>query len=325
MVKLVSVLMAAIMMLASGGEGNTAVDVEITGNEDALYTIGIAQYVEHEALDAATQGFKDVLTEKLGDDVRFECANASGDYAQCSEIANYFVSKDVDLIMANSSAMLQVAQAATTEIPILGTSASDYGLVLDIELKDGATGINVSGTSDIPPLDKQGDMIMELFPEAKNVGLIYCCSEATSVYQAETVKAYLKGKGLKCTMYPFSDSNDIAVVTETACQASDVIYIPMDNTAAGSTGVIDGICREAAVPVVAGDEGIARYCGVAALSISYYELGRITGEMAYKVLVEGAGISTMPIEYHEGAQKKYNPEICRELGIKVPEDYVAIE
>ncbi len=325
MVKIVSVFMAAMMMLTAGGGGNAAVDLEITGKEDALYTIGIGQCVKHEALDAATQGFKDVLTEKLGDDVRFEYANASGDYAQCSKIADYFVLKDVDLIMANASPMLQTAQAATTEIPILGTSASDYGLVLDIELKDGATGINVSGTSDIPPLDKQGDMIMELFPEAKNVGLVYCSYEVTSVYQAETVKAYLEGKGLKCTMYPFSDSNDIAVVTETACQMSDVIYIPMDNTAASCTGVIDGICRKAAVPVVAGEEGIARGCGAATLTISYYELGRITGEMAYKVLAEGADISTMPIEYHEGAQKKYNPEICRELGIKVPEDYAAIE
>ncbi len=126
-------------------------------------------------------------------------------------------------------------------------------------------------------------------------------------------------------MYPFSDSNDIAVVTETACQTSDVIYIPMDNTAASCTGVIDGICRKAAVPVVAGEESIAMGCGAATLTISYYELGRITGEMAYRVLVEGADISTMPIEYHEGAQKKYNPEICKELGIKVPEGYAAIE
>ncbi len=330
MKKIMSLLLAATTMFAFAacGEKEPTDPTGATGaseNTDATYTIGIAQYVEHEALDAATQGFQDVLKDKLGDKVTFDFANASGDSAQCSTIINGFVSKNVDLILANATPMLQTAQAATTEIPILGTSVTEYGIALGTELKDGATGVNISGTSDLAPLNQQGDMLMELFPEAKNVGLIYCSGEANSVYQVETVKAYLESKGLTCTPYPFSDSNDIATVTTTACQTSDVIYVPTDNTAASSTGVIDGICRPAKVPVVAGEEGIVRGCGVATLSISYYELGRITGEMAYRVLVEGEDISTMPIEYFEDVQKKYNAEICEELGIKVPEDYIAIE
>lgn len=293
--------------------------------DDGVYTIGICQLSQHDALDAATKGFKDVLTEKLGDKVKFDEQNASGDSNACATIVNSFVSSNVDLIMANATPALQSAAAATTEIPILATSITEYGVALEIADFNGVVGGNISGTSDLAPLDKQADMILELFPETKTVGLLYCSAEPNSAYQVKVVKEYLEDKNITCNDYPFSDLNDIAAVTTTAAGACDVIYVPTDNTAASAKGIIDGICRPAKVPVIAGEEGICAGCGVATLSISYYELGRKTGEMAYQILAEGADISTMEIQYDENYVSKYNKEIADELSVTIPDTYKAIE
>ena len=251
--------------------------------------------------------------------------NASNDIPMCSTIVNQFISADVDLIMCNATPALQAAAAATTTIPILGTSVTEYGVALGISNFDGTVGGNISGTSDLAPLDQQAAMIQELFPDAKTVGLIYCSAEANSQYQVDVVKAELEKLGYTATLYSFSDSNDLAAVTESAVAASDVIYVPTDNTVAANTGIIDNICRPAKVPVVAGEEGIVKGCGVATLSISYYDIGYKTGEMAAQVLTGEADISTMPIEYAPQFTKKYNAEICADLGVTIPSDYVVIE
>jgi putative ABC transport system substrate-binding protein len=324
--KLMALLLAVCMIFVLTACGTDSEPVESTGAATgATYTVGICQLVQHDALDAATQGFKDALTEQLGDAVTFDEQNASGDSNACNTIVNGFVSKKVDLIMANATAALQAAASATDTIPILGTSITEYGVALDLDNFDGTVGGNISGTSDLAPLDQQAEMLTELFPDAKNVGLLYCSAEPNSLYQVKVVKECLEAKGITCTEYPFSDSNDIAAVTTSACAASDVIYIPTDNTAASSTGIIDGICRPAGVPVIAGEEGICSGCGVATLSISYYEIGRKTGLMAAEILANGGDISTMPIQYDDNYQKKYNKAIADELGIAIPEDYVAIE
>ena len=289
------------------------------------YVVGICQLTPHEALDAATDGFIDALKQELGEEnVEIIEKLGGGDTATCSPIVMDFVSKDVDLIMANATPALQAAVAATTEIPILGTSVTEYGVGLDIKNFNGTVGGNVSGTSDLAPLDQQAAMIKEWFPNAKNVGLLYCSAEANSKYQVDTVKALLEKEGITCTMYPVADTNELQSVTQTAAQKSDVIYIPTDNTIASATGTVDGICRPAKVPVVAGEEGLCRGCGVATLSISYYDLGVTTGKMAAKILKGEADISTMPIAYAENFTKKYNAEICKELGITPPAGYVAI-
>ena len=290
------------------------------------YTIGICQLVQHEALDAATQGFKDEIVEELGEEnVTFVEQNASGESAQCSVICTGFVSNKVDLILANATPALQAATASTGDIPVLGTSITEYGVALSIDDFNGTVGGNVSGTSDLAPLDKQADMVVELFPEAKNVGILYCSAEANSVYQADTVKAALEEKGLKVTVYTFADSNDVSSVTQKACDENDVLYIPTDNTAASCTEAINNVALPAKTPIVAGEEGIVKGCGVATLSINYYDLGRTTGKMAVKILTGQSDISTMPVEYFENPVKKYNPEICTELGVEIPEDYIAIE
>ena len=288
------------------------------------YTVGICQLVQHEALDAATQGFQDALTEQLGDAVTFDMQNAQNDTATCATICNGFVSAGVDLILANATASLQAAQAATADIPILGTSITEYGVALGLTDFSGTVGGNISGTSDLAPLDEQAAMILEWMPEAKTAGLLYCSAEANSQYQVDTIQTYLEDAGLTVTQYPFSDSNDLSSVCQQAASANELLYVPTDNTVAANTGIVDGICRPMGIPVFAGEEGICSGCGVATLSISYYDLGYTTGEMAVQILTGEADISTMPIQY-TSATKKYNKTICDELGLTVPEGYEAIE
>ena len=302
----------------------TSAASESTDAAATSYTIGICQLMQHDALDAATQGFKDAVTEALGDSVTFDEQNAQGDSNTCSTIINSFVSNDVDLILANATAALQAAQAGTNTIPVLGTSVTEYGVALGIDDFSGTVGGNISGTSDLAPLDQQAQMVKDLFPDAKTVGLLYCSAEANSKYQVDTVRGYLEDMGYTCEDYAFSDSNDLATVCTSAAGASDVIYIPTDNTAANNTEIINNICQPAGVPVVAGEEGICKGCGVATLSISYYDLGVATGKMAVKILTGESDISTMPIEYAPEFTKEYNPTICEALGITVPDDYVAI-
>ncbi len=318
--KILAVIVSAVLVLSIAACGSN----EETTTEQS-YTIGVCQLVQHEALDAATEGFMDALEEKLGENVEFDVQNAQGDSATCSTIVNAFVSAEVDLIMANATPALQAAYAGTGSIPILGTSVTDYATALDIDDWSGATGMNVSGTSDLAPLKDQAEMLQELFPEAVNVGVLYCSAEANSQYQVDVITAELEALGYTVTPYSFVDSNDVATVTTNAASNSDVIYIPTDNTAASNTEVINNICLPAGVPIVAGEEGIAKGCGVAALSISYYDLGYKTGEMAYEILVNGVDVSTMQVEYAPTVTKKYNATNCDALGIEVPEDYVAIE
>ena len=296
----------------------------VGAEESQTYNVGICQLVQHVALDAATEGFKDALTDKLGDAVTFDEQNAQGDSNTCSTIINSFVSNDVDLILANATPALQAAAAGTDTIPILGTAVTEYGVALGLDDFDGTVGGNISGTSDLAPLDQQAAMLQELFPDAKNVGLLYCSAEANSQYQVDTVKAALEDLGYTCEYYAFSDSNDLSSVVTTAASESDVIYVPTDNTVASNTEIINNICLPAQIPVIAGEEGICSGCGVATLSISYYDLGYATGEMAARILADGEDISTMPIEYAPKFTKEYNAEICEELGVTVPDDYVAI-
>ena len=299
-------------------------EADTAAADGKTFTVGICQLVQHEALDAATQGFKDALTEEFGDSVTFDEQNAQGDSNTCSTIINSFVSDNVDLILANATPALQAAQAGTNEIPILGTSVTEYGVALGIDGFDGTVGGNISGTSDLAPLDEQAAMLHELFPDAKNVGLLYCSAEPNSQYQVDTVKAALEELGYSCEYYAFSDSNDLSTIATKAASESDVLYVPTDNTAASNTEIINNICQPAGIPVITGEEGICSGCGVATLSISYYDLGVATGKMAVKILNGESDISEMPIEYAPQFTKKYNPTICEALGIEVPSDYVAI-
>lgn len=342
--KWMALLLVGAMLLALGACGasdDTAGDTsDTTQPEDAgataepgesspeqqVYTVGICEYMQHPALDQATAGFEAALVEKLGEDgVEFVKQNAAGDAPTCATICNQLVSDGVDLILANATASLQAAAAATNEIPILGTSITDYATALDIDDWTGVTGTNISGTSDLAPLDQQADMLHELFPEAQNVGLLYCSGEPNSAYQANIIRGYLEAYGYTVSDYTFADSNDVAAVTGNACSDSDVLYIPTDNTAASCTEAIQNVALPAGVPIIAGEEGICSGCGVATLSISYYDIGYEAGLMAYEILVNGADVGAMEVQTATEVTPKYNAANCEAFDLQVPDNYVAIE
>jgi len=322
MKKLLALTMAVLMMIslvACGSAGDSG------AADDGKYNIAVCQLVQHVALDAATEGFVDTVNAALGEEnINWDIQNAAGDANTCNTIVNSFVSANVDLILANATPALQAASVATGTIPVLGTSVTEYGVALGIENFDSLVGTNVSGTSDLAPLDQQAAMIIEWCPDAKTVGLLYCSAEANSQYQVDQVEKLLEAQGLDCTQYPFTDSNDIQAVCQMAADNSDVIYVPTDNTVASNTGIIDGICH-GKVPVFAGEEGICGGCGVATLSISYYDLGVATGKMAIQILKGEANVSEMEIGYAETVTPKYNAVNCEALGLTPPsDDYVAI-
>lgn len=310
-----------------GGTAGTATSTDTASKTSDQYTVGILQLVQHPALDAATKGFKEVLTEEFGDNVTFDEQNAAGDTATANTIAASLVGENCDLILANATASLQAVSSATSDIPVLGTAVTDYGAALSIsDYQSGkAIGTNVSGTSDGISYEAQVDLFNELLPDAKNIGILYCSAEPNSVVQAEEMNKQLTKAGYTVKEFAFSDSNDIASVTQTACQDSDAIYIPTDNTAASCTEAINNVAEPAGVPIIAGEEGIASGCGIATLSISYYQLGRQTGEMAVKILKGEAKVSEMPVESQTELTKEYVKSRCDKLGVKVPDTYTAIE
>lgn len=315
MKKLLTILLATICLFALCACGSNSDSTQ----EDETIKVGVVQTTQHPALDAATQGFVDALKENGITNV--DVQNASGESANCSTIVGNFVADGVDLIMANATPALQAASAATDTIPVLGTSITVYDVVLG-----GSVPKNVSGTTDLAPLDEQAKMITELFPEAKKVGILFCSAEANSQYQVDKISEFLKEDGIETVNYVFNDSNDITAVTEKAVSDKvDVIYVPTDNTAAANTEAIANVVLPAGIPVFAGEEGVCTGCGVATLTISYYDIGFKTGEMAADILLNGADISTMEVESAPQFVKKFNKTNAEKLGITIPEDYVAIE
>ena len=319
--RIVSLLTAAVLAVASltgcSGSGDGA---------SKVYNIGVCQLVEHPALDAATNGFKDALIAKLGEDkVKFDVQNAQGEQATSATICNGFVADNVDLILANATIPLQTAAAATSSIPILGTSVTDYASALQMSDWKGTTGRNISGTSDLAPIDQQEKMLKELFPSVQKVGLLYCTAESNSAYQIDLFTKALDADGIAYVKYGIADSNEIQSVVTNAVSECDVLYIPTDNTLANATETIYNIVVPAKIPVIAGEEGICKGCGVATLSISYYDLGYTTGEMAYEILANGKDIKALEVKYAPNTTKKYNKSICEALGITIPSDYTAIE
>ena len=308
MKKLVCILLAALMCLSA------VMFTSCTPADDGQYVVGICQLLPHSALDAATKGFMDALVAELGEEnVTFLNENAGNDIPVCTTIVNNFANKSVDLILANATPALTAAVNGTDKIPVLGTSITEYGTALGIEYFDGLVGGNVSGTSDLAPLDQQAEMIVDLFPEAKTVAMLYCMGEPNSKYQVKEVKKFLEAKGITVIEKSFADSNDVATVAAAAAAEADVIYIPTDNTAASCAETIGSVIGN--TPVIAGEEGICKGCGVATLTIDYYDLGVATGKMAAKILKGEVKISEMPIEYAAAFTKKYNKDICDQLGI----------
>ena len=243
---------------SQGGDTQEPAGDNNTAGDDAKYTVGICQLVQHPALDAATQGFEDALKEKYGDNVTIDYQNAQGDSATCSTIVTGFVNNDYDLILANATPALQAAVAATTDIPILGTSVTDYGAALNLTDFTGTTGMNVSGTSDLAPLDQQEKMIVELVPDVKKVAILYCSAEANSKFQATEIEKYLDEDGIAYQEYTFADSNDLQSVVNSAVSDCDAMYIPTDNTAASNMTIVSNVTEPAGIPIICGEENMCK-------------------------------------------------------------------
>ena len=242
-------------------------------NEPTVYTVGIIELMEHPALSAATQGFKDALTKEFGDNVKFEVGNAQGDSTACTTIAETLVSKNVNLILGNATPSLLAAYNKTETIPILGTSVTDYGVALELDNFSGTVGGNVSGTSDFVDPAGYADMIEELFPEATKIAMLYCSAEPNSQFQADKLREILLARDFAAENikeFKFADANDIPAVSQAAADFADVIYVPTDNTAASNASLIKANIGN--TPVVAGEEGICTGCGIVTLAIDYYIL-----------------------------------------------------
>ena len=329
---LLSTLMATAMVLGLVGCGNASSTQTASGSTSSteagtdgkVYHIGVCQLVEHEALDAATQGFQDALKDKLGENnVVFDVQNAQGEETNCATICTGFVSDNVDLILANATASLQAASAATNSIPIVGTSITDYATALNADDWNGTSGTNITGTSDLAPLDQQEAMIKELVPDVTQVGIVYCSAEANSVFQANQIEAALEKDGIAYKEYSAADSNEIQSVVTKAVSECDCLYVPTDNTMAANVDIIKNVTVPAGIPVIAGEEGICQGA-LATLSISYYDIGQAAGEMAYEILVNGKDPGTMEIEYASATTKEYNADVADALGISIPDDYVKL-
>ncbi len=319
MKKLLALILAVTMVMGMA----TAASAD---GADKVYTIGICQLVQHAALDAATEGFMAALTDKLGDNIKFDLQNAQGESTTCSTIVTGFVANEVDLIMANATPALLAAVSATDTIPILGTSVTDYATALAMDDMDATvgTGINVSGTSDGVPAQLYADTVMELVPDAKQVSVLYCSAEPNSEIQADQFIECMDAVGVKTVVYTFNDSNDIQAVITSAIEDADAVYIPTDNTAASNMTIVSNICAPAGIPVICGEEGMCGAGGLATVSISYYDIGYVCGEMAYDILVNGADVSAMPIGYAASPEKKFNPDFADAIGFTMPEGYAAI-
>ena len=320
---LIALALSAALTLSFVGCGSSQ-GTSSSGNTSdqaaGTFTVGICQLTQHPSLDAATKGFMDAIEEEMPGQVKFDLQNASNDIPTCGVICSGFAASGVDLILANATPSLQAAASATTEIPILGTAVTEYGVALDLENFDGVVGGNISGTCDLAPLDQQAAMIPELLPDAKTVGILYSSGEANSVYQAKVVQEELEKAGLTVNVYTFADSNDVVGVTATASDENDALYIPTDNTAASCAETIHNAVGQNNVPIITGDADTCQGCGVASFCIDYYELGRTTGKMAVRVL-KGEDISQMPVEYYANPVKMVNQPMADALNVAIPDDY----
>ena len=289
--------------------------------DEKVFQIGIVQLAEHPALDEATRGFKEFLTEKLGDKVQFNVQNAQGEQTNCTTIVNQFVSSKVDLIMANATNAVKAAREATSDIPVVGISVTDYvssGLVASNE----APGANVTGASDMNPVTVQVDLMKTLCPEVKTVGIVINSGEENSAIQAEEAKTAFEAEGFTVKIYSVADTNEIQTVVTAACNEVDAFYEPTDNLIASNVPTMSNITTAAGKPVICGEGGMCESGFLATYAISYYELGRAAGEQAFNILVNGADPATTPIFFFDVSQLTLvvNEQNAAELGITIPEE-----
>ncbi|MBQ6613924.1 MAG: ABC transporter substrate-binding protein [Clostridia bacterium] len=315
MKKLTAILLALTLVFAFVACGDTTP----ADDTNKVYNIGIVQLVQHDALDQATLGFKDALVDKLGDNVKFDTQNASGDAATCTTIVDKFVNANVDLIMANATPAVIAAKEATDTIPVVGTSVTDYassGLVNSNE----APGGNITGASDMNAVANQLELVKAFAPDAKVIGIVYCSGEENSKIQADEAKGVFEGEGYTVNLYTAADVTDLQTVVDKAVSECDVLYEPTDNLIAANMEIVKNAAAPAGVPVICGEESMCKAGGLASYSLSYYDLGFEAGLMAYEILVNGANPAEMPIKIFGASELTLivNEEVMTEMNITLP-------
>ena len=306
----------------SQSPSQTAAASESAEAEEKNYKIGIIQYVEHPALDAAREGFVQALADNGfvdGQNITLDVQNAQADQSNLKTISQRFVNNKEDLILAIATPAAQSLASETTEIPVLGTAITDYVAAKLVDSNE-APGGNISGTTDMNPVKEQIDLLQKLVPGVKNVGLLYTSSEDNSVLQAGLVKEVCKALGLNVIEATVTSSNDVQQVTQSLVGKVDALYIPTDNVIASSMPIVSEITIEAKIPTICGEENMVLGGGLATIGIDYSKLGYQTGEMAVKILNGEAKISDMPIE----SQKEYaftiNGDFAEAIGLEIPAD-----
>lgn len=305
----------------SAASSNTQADASSAAAEDVL-KIGVVQLVEHNALDSAYEGFMDGLTEagyEDGKNISIDYQNAQGEQANCNTIVSKFVSDQVDLILAIATPAAQAAANATSDIPILITAVTDPA---DAKLvaSNEAPGGNVTGTSDLNPIKEQMDLIKQLVPDVKKVGMLYCSSEANSEFQVNLAKEQLATMGIESQDFTVSSTNEIQQVTESMVGKVDAVYVPTDNMIASGMVTVSGVAVDAKLPVIVAEPWVVKTGGLGTYGLSYYNLGKQTAAMADKVLSGDAQPADMPIEYLDQADLMLNQDIIDAIGITVPQE-----
>ena len=317
---LLTLAMAVSMVACSSAPASESTEGESEGTE--VLKIGILQQLEHGSLDDARLGFVQALADNgyvEGENLEIDYQNAQGDQSNLSTMSERFVNNNVDMVLAVATGAAQSIASKTTEIPVLFTAVTDpvdAGLVDSNEVPGG----NITGTNDMSPIEAQIDLIKEIYPETETIGIVYCSSEDNSILQASQVKAYIESIGLKWVEGTVTNSNDVQQVTQSIVTKCDAIYIPTDNAYASAMAVVAGVVEESKTPVVAGAIDMVADGGLMTLGLNYYNLGYQTGEMAIRIL-EGADISTMPVESLVKYDYYFNADMVAALGLEVPAEY----
>ena len=311
---------------SSSSASSSAGTSDSTAGSTENVVIGGIQFMEHAALDRATEGFKTALADNgyvEGENLTFDLQNAQGDLSNCETIANKLINEGVSLIFANATPAAQAVAAKTTDIPVVITSVTDpesSGLVES----NTAPGGNITGTSDLTPVQQQIDLLVQLLPDAETIAIMYTGSEDNSIFQAAIAKEAAEAAGLKTVEYTVTDSNSIQSVAQSMVGKVDAVYIPTDNLLAEGMANVAAVCNDNNLPVIVGESGMVENCGLASYGIDYYNLGYKTGEMAVEIL-KGADPASMPIEYlpTEECELTINQTAADALGITIPDELLA--